>query len=179
MPDTPAERKAKRAWDAREREKDPEGYKQRQREAQKRYYEKNAEKIRERRRKYYEENRELEAARRKADYALNPEKRRAASQKWRAENRDKFLESTKRQNLKKYGLTPESWDELFTSQGNRCACCGGNDPNHKNGWFVDHCHRSGDTRSIICHPCNSALGNVDDNIEHLKKLIIYLEHHNG
>jgi hypothetical protein len=177
--DTPAERKAKRAWEAREREKDPEGFKRRQVEAQKRYYEKNADKVRERRRKYYEENRELESQRRKADYAKNAEKRRAASQKWRAENREKFLEGTRKQNLKKYGLTPEAWTELFTSQGNRCDCCGTEDPKHKNGWFVDHCHQSGGTRSIICHACNSALGHVNDNITHLQALIAYLERHNG
>lgn len=179
MPNTPAETKAKRAWVDREREKDPEGYKRRQLEASKRYYAKNAEKVRERRRKYYAENRELEAQRRKEDYLKNGEKRRAASQKWRAENREKFLESTRKQNLKRYGLTPEAWAELFTSQGNRCDCCGTDDPKHKNGWFVDHCHQSGDTRSIICHACNSALGSVKDNVAHLKALIDYLEKHHG
>lgn len=42
---------------------------------------------------------------------------------------------------------------------------------------VDHCHKSGKIRRLLCNNCNVALGNVKDNPEILKKMIIYLEEH--
>jgi hypothetical protein len=79
----------------------------------------------------------------------------------------------------KYGLTPEGKVEMLTSQGNRCACCGSDSPNHKQGWVVDHCHTSGRVRGILCQPCNLTLGKVRESVEHLQALIAYLEKHNG
>ena len=75
------------------------------------------------------------------------------------------------------GITYEQRDKLLTQQGSKCACCGSKDHNSKKGWHVDHCHRSGDIRSVLCANCNIALGQVNDSIEHLEKLISYLRKH--
>jgi hypothetical protein len=175
MPDTEAERRAKRGWEQRERAKDPEGFKQRQREAQKRYYEKNAEKLRERRRKYHADNLEKERERGRADYEKNKEKRKAASSKWKKDNQHKVAEYRKDGNLKRYGITHAQKQSMFTSQGNCCACCKSTVPRTKNGWHVDHCHITGKVRGVLCHSCNVALGAVQDNTEQLRSLIVYLE----
>jgi hypothetical protein len=39
---------------------------------------------------------------------------------------------------------------------------------------LDHNHKTGNFRGIICHWCNKALGHVDDSIKKLKSLIKYL-----
>lgn len=179
MPDTPAERKAKRAWEKREREKDPEGFRERQREAQRKYYERNAEKIRERRRKYHAENIEAERARGRADYERNKERRKAASQKWKLDNPDRVREYRKDGNLRRYGLTFSEKESMLLGQGGKCACCGSPDPRGKKGWHVDHCHVTGKVRGLLCLYCNVALGKVKDSTEHLKLLITYLEKHSG
>ncbi len=179
MPDTPAERRAKRAWENREKAKDPEGFKQRQRDAQKRYHEKHKEELRERRRLHRLQNLEAERARGRAEYAKNREARAEASRKWKANNREKFLAGSRLANLKKYGLTPESKEALFLSQGSACAACGSPDPRGVRGWHIDHDHITGKVRGIVCLYCNVALGKVEDSVDRLKMLIAYLEKHSA
>jgi hypothetical protein len=53
---------------------------------------------------------------------------------------------------------------------NTCKCCGR--ANRK--LEIDHCHIGGNFRGWICGNCNRALGMVNDNIDDLKKLIVYL-----
>lgn len=74
-----------------------------------------------------------------------------------------------------YGITIDQWDEMFTQQGNRCATCRTPSTTHKNGFVVDHCHRTNKVRGILCQPCNVALGNVRDNPDTLRALASYLE----
>ena len=40
---------------------------------------------------------------------------------------------------------------------------------------IDHSHKNEKIRGILCNWCNTALGNFHDNIELLKKAILYLE----
>lgn len=39
----------------------------------------------------------------------------------------------------------------------------------------DHDHKTGKFRGWLCHTCNRTLGNVYDNVEILKKMVVYLE----
>jgi hypothetical protein len=179
MADTPAERKAKRAWETRQRELDPEGFKKRQRDAQRRYSEKHRERIKERRRVRYQENIEAERARTRDEYARNREARKAASKKWKEANRERVREYQKHANLKRYDLSLSEKEAMLTAQGNRCACCSSLDPRSKTGWHVDHCHTTGKVRGLLCLYCNVALGKVEDSIDRLKALISYLEKHHA
>jgi hypothetical protein len=81
--------------------------------------------------------------------------------------------------LKKYGITPEEWDELFAAQGFACAACGSPTPGGQ-FWHTDHkgplpCRRS-DIRGILCRPCNHAAGkgSIAD-ILRLRDLVSFLE----
>ena len=40
---------------------------------------------------------------------------------------------------------------------------------------IDHCHKSGLVRGVLCSGCNLALGHSRESIDNLKKMIIYLE----
>lgn len=81
----------------------------------------------------------------------------------------------KRSKIKsKYGLNWDSFTTLFESQDGKCAGCAS--PLHMTKEAcVDHDHRTGRVRGILCHPCNRALGAVRDNTEVLRALIQYLE----
>lgn len=73
---------------------------------------------------------------------------------------------------KKYGLTPEQFEELFEKQGRKCALCGTEDhgrtgEHQKSRWNVDHDHETGRVRGVLCHHCNVSLGHY----ERLRKLI--------
>ena len=44
-----------------------------------------------------------------------------------------------------------------------------------NSWCLDHDHKTKKFRGWLCHKCNRALGNFDDDIELLKKAIEYIK----
>ena len=52
----------------------------------------------------------------------------------------------------------------------RCAVCGGPEPQH-----VDHDHRNGWVRGILCFNCNGGLGQFRDSPELLAEAISYLK----
>ena len=79
--------------------------------------------------------------------------------------------------LKKYGVTRKQYDEMASSQGNCCDVCGTHQSEMTRRLAVDHDHRTGAVRSLLCTQCNVALGQVDDSIERLNGLIQYLEKH--
>ncbi len=77
--------------------------------------------------------------------------------------------------VKRCGTTLEQKEQMFVAQGRKCACCRSVIPKSKRGWMLDHDHETGRVRGVVCHPCNIALGLVNDSIEHLKMLIEYLQ----
>lgn len=81
---------------------------------------------------------------------------------------------SRRQVLKKYGITEEDYAAMLARQGDVCAICGGTEPGGKR-LAVDHCHTSGRVRGLLCTPCNTALGKLGDTVEGLRRALTYLE----
>jgi hypothetical protein len=85
-------------------------------------------------------------------------------------------------NLKKYGLTIRDYEALVVKQGGRCAnaLCSVQEPGGKwNRWAVDHDHKTGKVRGLLCNGCNIALGHARDSVDVLRGLTAYLEAQNG
>lgn len=59
---------------------------------------------------------------------------------------------------KKYGITPEEYERIFESQGRKCVICSISVVKRQSAWHVDHCHKTGKVRGILCHVCNTKLG---------------------
>lgn len=80
-------------------------------------------------------------------------------------------------NLKKYGITPEEYDEMAATQDNVCASCGlPETANNQHGPLplaVDHDHETGKVRGLLCMRCNRCLGMLGDNAERIEKLAAY------
>lgn len=76
---------------------------------------------------------------------------------------------------KHYGITLEQYNEMLSAQNDRCALCG----TEKNGktFHVDHDHKTGKVRGILCYKCNVGLGSFDDDTKRLRKAINYLHKH--
>lgn len=80
---------------------------------------------------------------------------------------------------KSYGLSYKEVLALREGQDELCAIC------KKPGFMmndrvksplnVDHCHKTGVVRGMLCHNCNRALGLLQDDINLLKAAIDYLE----
>lgn len=83
--------------------------------------------------------------------------------------------------LQRYGISADQFDAILASQGG-CAVCGRTESNGKY-WHTDHDHSCCPTdarscgkciRGILCHGCNTALGNANDDPEILLKMVDYL-----
>lgn len=85
-------------------------------------------------------------------------------------------------NLKKYGMTPESYAALLHAQGGVCAIC--RKPERTLGkrgkiirLAVDHCHESRRIRGLLCVTCNTALGKLGDEPVLATRAALYLMEH--
>lgn len=76
-----------------------------------------------------------------------------------------------------YGITINNFNDMFSDQKGKCAACGDNFLDIVP--HVDHCHKSGKIRGLVCPSCNKAMGLVGDNAEILEKLALYLRSNNG
>lgn len=77
-----------------------------------------------------------------------------------------------------YGITLAQWNVLFRAQNGQCAICKTTDYGTK-GPMVDHCHETGQLRSILCHLCTLGLGAFHDNTGKLLAAADYLLNHRG
>jgi len=76
---------------------------------------------------------------------------------------------------RKFGITPEQYDLMFTMQNGYCAICNIHQSKLKYRLAVDHCHTTGKVRGLLCSACNKALGVFNDSITTLNVAIKYLE----
>lgn len=75
-----------------------------------------------------------------------------------------------------YGISLEERNTLTKNQNYQCKICGIEETRLDNkGLVVDHCHKSGVVRGMLCGACNRAIGLLKENIDSLKKAIEYLE----
>lgn len=97
--------------------------------------------------------------------------RAKAEKAWRDNNKEKV-----RNYRRKFftGIPLGEYDRKFAEQNGRCAICQREGPVGNRPLGVDHCHVTGKIRSLLCNPCNAALGNMEDDAERLQKAIAYL-----
>ena len=105
----------------------------------------------------------------------NPEKVRAYKKAWDAANPEKCKYHSRTKHLKRMGFTRESYTALFDEQGQSCAVCHEPEPGRTGFWCIDHDHKTGVVRGILCHDCNLALGHAKDSPDRLIALAAYLE----
>jgi len=117
-------------------------------------------------------------------YEANKEKRKVQIEdykkskpnEWRKAIGQKFHLRTR------YNITPAQYEAKLVSQNYCCAICGKDvADNIRNeipvALSVDHCHKSGSLRDLLCFSCNGGLGSFKDNINSLLKAAQYLIYH--
>lgn len=109
-----------------------------------------------------------------------------AGKKYRANNKEKikeygkkyYIDNKKRLNinqinwhmLNRYGISKENLDVIFIFQKKRCLGCG----KKLEKYYVDHDHKTGEFRGLVCNNCNSIMGYAKDNTLILIRLVKYL-----
>lgn len=78
-----------------------------------------------------------------------------------------------------YGISEKEYWTMNTRQGSRCAICGQFETrrDHDSSLYlsVDHDHRTGKIRGLLCNHCNTGLGSFRDNPARLRAAALYLE----
>lgn len=123
--------------------------------------------------------------------------RNPQSKLWREKNIDKvkFLNALNREKRKdyysdpinkikfrsmelkrKFGLTHEQYEEMLKLQNGVCLICKRyRIASNKHHMVIDHCHKTGKIRGILCNWCNRGIGLFEDNLELLENAKLYLK----
>lgn len=111
-------------------------------------------------------------------YKDNSEHMRQVKRNWVAKNKD-YVKYLKKNNslLSHYGISLQQYNILVIEQKGLCKIC--SSPNSKRvkmpDLVVDHDHKTGKIRGLLCSPCNVAIGMLGDSQERLLKVVEYLK----
>jgi len=78
--------------------------------------------------------------------------------------------------MRDYGITVREYLEFLLKQGSVCAICK-KPPKERCRLSVDHCHRTGKVRGLLCRACNRGIGIFKDQPALLASAMAYLEAH--
>ena len=130
--------------------------------------------------------------------ARSPTKARANSRRYYRANRERISERMKNYLKRKRAEDPEGYKErkreillrhrykigsddyfrLLLKQGGTCALCDRLPSDERTGVLnVDHDHRTGRVRGLLCRPCNTSLGQLGDDPRSLLRAFLYLVKH--
>jgi hypothetical protein len=120
---------------------------------------------------------------------------REYNRKWRAKNKDKtrkyhatfrdkhperVLKKARHSNWKQDGVDVAAAEAALTAHNNgHCQICGGREPGGRGGWHVDHDHKTGRVRGVLCCSCNRALGYFKDSLALLQAAVRYMKGSNA
>jgi hypothetical protein len=103
----------------------------------------------------------------------NPEKSKAITHRAHLKRKDKNRNCIYK---REYGITLEEYNTILLKQNGKCAICGSETVGRKTdkNFIVDHDHKTGKVRGLLCHKCNAILGMAQDNIKIFEEAIEYL-----
>lgn len=104
--------------------------------------------------------------------------RSAYNKAWKLANPDKVRQHQRRSTMKEmYGITPEDYERMHAEQNGLCKTCGKAPVGDaaRGRLHVDHCHRTGIIRGLLCYRCNLAIGHMLDDPELAVRIAAYLK----
>jgi hypothetical protein len=113
-------------------------------------------KKRERAKKYYWQNKEKCNERNRTYYYKN------------------IIEQRLKRRCNRNNITVEQYNERFSGHDGNCDICGINQKDLTRALFIDHDHKTGKLRGLLCHNCNVLLGHAFDNLDILVAAYSYL-----
>jgi len=139
-------------------------------EYDKRYYEEHKEERRAYSRQWQRDNSERLREYKKQWSKNNPKKVEKYRKEWYKDNSIYY----KKWHIKnKYNLSYENWQMMWDNQDSKCAIC--KEPfTNPSSAFVDHNHKTGNIRGLLCFKCNFAIGFLRDDPKLTAEVIEYL-----
>lgn len=101
------------------------------------------------------------------------QQRREYYESHRAAHINRMLKVT----LKRWGLTILDYERMLHDQNGGCAICGANPTTMKMRLAVDHDHKTGKIRGLLCASCNRGIGLLKEQPDVLRAAAQYLLKH--
>ena len=141
--------------------KDPEKAKEYDRQR----YIKNKEKMKQKRKEHYEENRQRKLEYQKEYREKNKEKIKENHRVYRQTEKGKRIASISA--WKGRGLVSDDYDSIYDRYINthECDCCKKHITHGLGSRVMDHCHKTGKFRNVLCHDCNILRYHLDNNYQ--------------
>lgn len=76
---------------------------------------------------------------------------------------------------REYNLTLDQYNQMLEQQNYSCLICEREQSIFDKKLSVDHDHKTGKIRGLLCSNCNAMLGHINDDIQKMKRAIKYLE----
>ncbi len=156
----------------------PDGLQKRCKNCRKNYSLENSDRIKAFSKEYRKNNKDKT----KAYYTENKEKITQMKKEYNKVNAEKIaLQVKKYTYLKRYGITKEDYDKMFAEQKGLCAICTKPESNFDQRaqriklLAVDHCHKTGKVRGLLCHKCNTSIGLFKESVDIIESAIKYLK----
>lgn len=122
-----------------------------------------------------------ERAQRKREFMREYGKRESVKARIREQNKTSIRVAKKRRveqwRLAGVNITYEEYERRLAEQNHRCAVCFREAKNFKRNLAVDHDHETGAVRGLLCGPCNSSLGLLQESPGIICLLLGYLLKH--
>ena len=81
-------------------------------------------------------------------------------------------QNTRARLKRRYGITEFDWLKMYEEQGGKCLMSNCTFISHDKWWeqtqggfCVDHCHKTGKIRGLLCAECNKITGKIENNIK--------------
>lgn len=117
---------------------------------------------------------DCQARYRKRHYEIHREKYKSKATAWnRANPLNAAYFKIKKHYTGTYSEFVAEVNHMRLSQGGKCAACFRAEGELAVSLCIDHCHRTGKLRGLLCHWCNTALGLLGDDPDRMKRLIKY------
>lgn len=95
--------------------------------------------------------------------------------KWIEKNKSHVREYDRKNKVRwNYGVSFDEYEKIYISQYGKCAICKTSESEFKKRLAIDHNHKTGKVRGLLCNLCNFSLGGFRDNIDLLNSAIAYL-----
>jgi hypothetical protein len=108
-------------------------------------------------------------------YLTNKHKLKIVNTKYYNRFPEKLAYRRKKESCARYGITTGDFDDLLKKQNGRCAICGNVfDHLKKRNVHIDHDHKTGVVRGLLCHHCNTGLGLFKENVDLLQSAQAYM-----
>lgn len=105
------------------------------------------------------------------------------ARKWQARKQARPGWDNERRLKRNYGLTLADYDDMLKKQNGVCAICLGIERSfsHRTGQLkklaIDHSHTTGKVRGLLCSRCNLTIGHIEESIELLRAMELYMQRH--